>query len=307
MMLDSLPHPNASLLHNGAVCAQLAAAAYCGANVIDALQETWGEVRRFENANASGFVGWHDRSKVAFVAIAGTNDTLDAINDLSCTRQPLDIAGMKRQVQVHSGFKAYAEAAVNGLRLLRIKQHLRRKSMFICGHSLGGAAAEIFPLVQAQLLPTQIHTFGSPRWCASEHALDYPYETVHWRRPQDIVPDVPLHLSFVRCLNRVSGFSHVRGQTCWLTESRVDPETAHLMRRAQRIVRYTGASLRGLWRSWRHGWMPIHTTRTIVQTLNQQAASDHLMRDYCRLVCGHYDAAERARREVERRSQSDAA
>lgn len=286
-MTHALPDPNESLLHNGSVCAGLANLSYHGENAVESLLNTWDDVCHFENANASGLVGWHNSAKVAFISIAGTNQLIDAINDMSCDRVPVTVEGTDSTIEVHQGFRDYAQAAINGIRLLQIKSHLRRKSLFIVGHSLGGAAAEIIPLLQSDLIPHQVHTFGSPRWCASENAMDYPFMTTHWRRPEDIVPDVPLHLGWLRCLSRVSGFSHVRGQTCWITKSYIDPETSHALRRFQRIVRYTGASIRGLASAWRHGWMPFHTTGRIIATLNQQAAKDHLIGEYCRLLYTH--------------------
>jgi len=274
----AIPFPNRSLLHNGSACAQLAVAAYYG----DGYAVGWDYVKPLKNSNAAGLVGWHRDSGVSFIAIAGTNDALDAINDADTRKVALPDG-----TRVHSGFLHYAESVLNAIRLLRIKGHLTRRKLFIVGHSLGGAAAEILPLIEPTLAPEQIHTFGSPRWCASNYALQYPYETTHWRRPLDVVPDVPLHLRHARFLRRVSGFSHVRGQAAYLTADAVTPDTGHIARRIQRAGCYAAATLGAFAAFTTPRCLPGRVTLEVIRRLNRTAADHHSVRDYWQLLEKH--------------------
>ncbi len=146
-----------------------------------------------------------DASKTIQLAVRGTNNFDDAIQDLriSATIDP------HLGFPVHSGFSAIARGIYhylsNDASFARRKMEYRHR---LAGHSLGGAAAAILSmyLYQDGLNVDFVGTFGAPRFVTNEGARKFQLlneRTHRIVRCDDVIPFLPPPNFFASSLNRV--------------------------------------------------------------------------------------------------------
>lgn len=121
------------------------------------------------------------------LAITGTDEGGDW--GYNCERE---FADTPAGIRVHGGFKKFAEVlaaalTAEGPDLIKCTD----QRLLLTGHSLGGAAAIILPLV-SKLRPHAVVTFGAPKCMHAEDTHKYPHRTVNARNLDDVVPWVPL-------------------------------------------------------------------------------------------------------------------
>ena len=147
--------------------AQLAAAAYDSEAAFQSAMEPRGFVGELHTkAGAAAYLGLNESATMAFIALRGTNNLDDVLNDL--TLAP-DLVNDGVPGQVHLGFSSYAAAAyeamqpdIDGLCIVATGLKI---PVWVTGHSLGGAAATIlaYRLADSGCPIAGVATFGSPR------------------------------------------------------------------------------------------------------------------------------------------------
>jgi hypothetical protein len=178
-------------LRNALTLATLSKAAYADdvAKSPEFQATVFGNCRRFENkkTNTQGFVAADDKHVV--LAFRGTSAPQDFIVDASVrfVEQPL--------TAVHAGFGAAIESVWTtvGVELRRLWSP--EKTLWVTGHSLGGALAVLAATLMPADLPVfQIATFGQPRVGDKEFAATFKSRRVKLYRfvnNNDVVPTVP--------------------------------------------------------------------------------------------------------------------
>lgn len=152
------------------------------------------EVVPIEAGNASGFVAFDDEG-AAVIAIAGTNDARD------CVDNALAFSHVDRRsgFGAHKGMLAHALAFYAGMERADgdIFRRLREaERVYVTGHSLGGAAAVLLPLLMDGICPSLVCTFGQPRVLTAATAGRYPHPLRRFVGASDIVPLLPLPWRF---------------------------------------------------------------------------------------------------------------
>lgn len=182
----------------------------------------WTHWEHLEHGNAQGIAVWDDDDCV--IAAAGTNDISDALDDIWAW--PSEFQGVGR---THGGMEAYARRFSCALLNSTVPYDKRR--VVLTGHSLGGPAAALSPMVcefgspMTVLFGAPRFWFGKPQWKPNTHLV---------ARPQDLVPDLPPPVGFVH-----------HGTRWWLTENNLTRDQPDgWMRRARRAARI----VRCLWR-----------------------------------------------------------
>ncbi|KAI0699167.1 alpha/beta-hydrolase [Cerioporus squamosus] len=203
-----------------------AGATYCGLDTITAWSCTaCKSVPGFQptlvggdgNAIQQYFVGrWADQ-KAIVVAHEGTDPTqfLSDLTDVNLFTKSLDTTlfpGVPSSVQVHGGF-ADEHAKTAAPILAEVKSLLATTgytNVFLVGHSLGGALAELDAMFMTLNLPSSVHvkgvTYGTPRvgnpaWATLFDSKVADFE--HINNQDDPIPIVP---------GRSLGFQHPHGE-----------------------------------------------------------------------------------------------
>ncbi|KAI0765188.1 alpha/beta-hydrolase [Fomes fomentarius] len=205
---------------------RFAGAAYCGLEQVKAWSCTACKaIPGFQptltggdgNAIQQYFVGYWPDQKAVVVAHEGTDPTqfLSVLTDANIPLKNLDsklFPGVSSSVQVHGGF-ADQHAKTASTILTAVKSLLSEtgsSNVFLAGHSLGGALAEIDALFMTLNLPSSVHvkavTYGTPRvgnaaWASLFDSKVPDFKRVNHER--DPVPIVP---------GRFLGFQHPQGE-----------------------------------------------------------------------------------------------
>jgi len=142
----------------------------------------------------------------AYLAIRGTDDKFDWIDNTRTKRRFINPIGNRVQISAHAGFIDHATLIRDELGQVDAKRLIGRNDLYLTGHSLGGAVATLLPLITDWIHPERIVTFGAPRALAYESAGMYPYDVLRFVGQTDIVPMLPLswrfsHVGGVRYLN----------------------------------------------------------------------------------------------------------
>lgn len=166
------PSPDFNTAKNAARLTVLAEASYWTGHEHscrrDALKKTiQGRIEWWNHGNASGVI-LRVENKV-YLGFAGTNDHSDVVNDLDITPASLTdlheiygiptIKGLEGCYST-SGFIAHAAMAYLGV-VNRIGVQLAEE-VWLCGHSLGGAVAQIIQLT-SEFENSRCVTFGAPK------------------------------------------------------------------------------------------------------------------------------------------------
>jgi hypothetical protein len=144
-----------------------------------------------------GLVAWNAATSTAIVAIRGTETILEWLADIDAPLIPYlpdPNAG-----DAHMGFQLVYEHIRKSIATLLTTKCAAAKTIWVTGHSLGGALAilaayDILKNVKTGPVP-QLYTFAGPRTCApnleANFNADIPvcYRIVNF---MDIVPQVPL-------------------------------------------------------------------------------------------------------------------
>lgn len=224
------------------------------------------EVREWEYNNTAGLIALSEQDQAAIVAVAGSNDSGD-------WRQNRRLGVVNRQhVEYHGGF--YEHACDVYLALHKRTREWRGFRLILTGHSLGGAAAAILGVMDAAFWPTQVVTFGTPRFLKSKNAHKYPLcsRLSRFVMPLDLVPDVPF-LSVLPGIGwPAGGWAHC-GSAYWLAP-RKTPVTeiqfaGHVARRVKRFVSLARTSP---WR-WFEKLNEFHDMRQYRDLVHAAAAS----------------------------------
>ena len=148
------------------------------------------------------------------IAIAGTDQKGDWGFNLD--REFVNLNG----IRVHSGFMNFADIIAKS-----IPEDMRKPNvpLLITGHSLGGAAATLLPLLLPSLSPHAVVTFGAPKCLHAEDAIKYPRPVFNIRNVDDVVPWVPVTLP-----GRTWG---VPGEVYYLTGTAVSVYPGSVLRR----------------------------------------------------------------------------
>ena len=120
--------------------------------------------QQWEYGNAQGLL--IRRADMAAIAIAGTNDTADAIDDADVGSitigEHCEATGLTTSAplatRVHIGFLTHATLVLRGLQSFNLSSC---DDVMIFGHSLGGAAASILPMLWPEL-KAHVVTYGAP-------------------------------------------------------------------------------------------------------------------------------------------------
>ncbi len=157
-----LPSRSLTVHQNAAILARYALAAYDLKAAREQHDEypRWTALHTFANGNAQGLLYVEERPsgtvQTALVAIAGSNDPYNWVNDLD--RRKVAVSGIGL---VHAGIRHHAQLVANALTDWDIPWRTSDCNIWITGHSLGGAAAAILPaLLGCDTETTQITTFG---------------------------------------------------------------------------------------------------------------------------------------------------
>lgn len=149
------------------------------------------------------------------IACRGTEPTQlnDVVADLKMFPVPHHKGG-----RVHRGFYGEYQKVIPGIKEALTKHNKSgKKTVWVCGHSLGGAMAV---LVAAELQPNGgLHTFGQPRVGNAEFLKclkDVPY--YRYRNNNDIVTAVPPSWLFFKhggVLRYINTYGNIRPATYW--------------------------------------------------------------------------------------------
>ena len=120
------------------------------------------------------------------IAITGTDERADW--GYSCERE---FVPSENGIRVHAGFLKFAEVISMALRSEQQNLKCEDCRLLITGHSLGGAAATILPLV-SDLNPHSVITFGAPKCMHGEDTHMYAHRVINVRNLDDIIPWIPL-------------------------------------------------------------------------------------------------------------------
>ena len=176
-------------------------------NVVDAsaaLASEFSCVETWNESHCSGYVAIH--SDYIVVAIAGTNEAADWKTNTTKQHVPWNDGVHAYGVgQVHQGFFGYSQVVLrNVLRIFKSLGVDPETTIYVAGHSLGGASATIVSAMLRKLewSVARCITFGAPRCLNSTAAVEYPIPLWRVQNAGDPVPFVPFH--FLK-----SDYSHV--------------------------------------------------------------------------------------------------
>ena len=166
-----LEKPSASFspIQNGAILSRYAELAYTPNKSLAV--DGWESVDQWSHEGAHGFVCFSHPVKeppTIVVAIAGTDDWLDMRHDLN-----IQASRLASGPSVHRGFAAHCEHVVLGLKPFRSLWSKDGANLWVVGHSLGGAAAVVLPLLATLPKACHVVTYGAPPAIAQGFGATY--------------------------------------------------------------------------------------------------------------------------------------
>jgi hypothetical protein len=129
------------------------------------------------------------------IAITGSNSFQDFVG-YNLNAKAKEYHGMN----FHEGFFKYAEVALAAIKSLHADDRLPtcflNGDFVVTGHSLGGAAAAILPILMAfewgKPLPDGVACFGCPNYCLGDTPAVYPIQNcIAVSGRKDVVPRIP--------------------------------------------------------------------------------------------------------------------
>lgn len=174
--------------------AEIARAIYLGEKFVRLLAESSGAIGvRFFHANHIHAAAVIYDSHVHLV-VSGSNDEYDWFAN---SNSQMRFVAKEKLIEGHKGFVDSANWLCREILSTGFRPLLNNRTLYLGGHSSGGAMAEILPLFDEQLVPAEIYTFGAPKWCVAESAANYAAQSWDNHRfvmSYDPVPYLPLTL-----------------------------------------------------------------------------------------------------------------
>lgn len=144
--------------------------------------------------STNGFVARNAEHLV--IAFRGSDDVLDLAVNLAAAQ---DDTQEEYQGAVHRGFMRALEGVWIELRHLIDSHHTEGQSVWITGHSLGGALATLTAKRLAQFMdPVHCITFGQPRVGDPEFFENYKVKHHRYVNELDVIPKLPPRGVFTR-------------------------------------------------------------------------------------------------------------
>ena len=167
----------------------------------------------FTNANAAGVINVdHEET---WIGIRGSDDIYDWAYNRNTKR--VLVAGSL----VHEGFYDYTKLVIDAIERLaknaKIPNGWNLRTVYLCGHSLGGAAARLIPTVCKGFRVNQIVTFGAPPTHVDSAAAIYNFPLTEFRLPWDPFPHLPLGKDWGECgkIVRINGKLDTGNESVW--------------------------------------------------------------------------------------------
>ena len=187
-------------LQNAYNCCLLSKAAYLPVELVGhQLKEEWGmsDFKQFSNQNCKGFIASSDQ--VTVMSFTGSEFDLDTWQEnIDALFSPGPFGSDDR---VHRGFNLGVSQIKDDLITKIETLKYNGTPLFITGHSLGGAIANIFAahLFHKEIKPYSIYTFGAPRVGCKKFKQLYNYiskeRSFRVVNRHDVVPRTPPRLS----------------------------------------------------------------------------------------------------------------
>jgi triacylglycerol lipase len=155
-----------------------------------------------------------ENSERVVLAFRGTEpkEFSDIKADLKAWKRPSDTEGM-----VHAGFYDYLERIWEHAEAYCSTPARKKKELYICGHSLGGAMATL----AASRLSDRVvacYTYGSPRVGGRDWLAKQTFENHRYVNNNDVVPRVPFWIMGFRHygeLHYINYYGNLRKLTPW--------------------------------------------------------------------------------------------
>lgn len=145
------------------------------------------EFYNIKGAEAYRFMNKHD----LVIACRGTQPT--QYNDIKADARAFPVVA-ETIGRVHGGFKGEVDKLWNLIKE-DIEREQKKRSVWLCGHSLGAAMSTIVASRckgdNVLVDPKELHTFGSPRVGWRSYLNNFPFTHYRWVNNADIVTRVP--------------------------------------------------------------------------------------------------------------------
>lgn len=143
--------------------------------------------------STNGFVA--SNSQHLIIAFRGSDDVFDLAVNLTASQKPTEIY----EGAVHEGFGRALEGVWMEIRTLLGSLDFAGQSIWITGHSLGGALATLTAKKLAQFMePVHCVTFGQPRVGDPEFFQNYQVQHHRFVNEHDMIPKLPPRGVFTR-------------------------------------------------------------------------------------------------------------
>jgi len=179
----------------------------------------------FNNHDTQGFLAVRP-DQFAVLAFRGTTSGTDWLTNINALREPLR---GRPEIEVHRGFQRAFNYCREEIIAAVNREVPNDLGLYIAGHSLGGALAQIASAVLERDNLAACYTYGSPR--VGAEAFDREVKCPHYRLVNnwDIVPGVPLpwylgyrHTGDPRLLKPNSRDRALRQDRSWFARILVD-------------------------------------------------------------------------------------
>lgn len=145
---------------------------------------TRGAVRTITAGNT--FAACYDDGDSRMLVCRGSDDWRDWLNNAFCVP-------MRGFHNLHTGMTMHARELDGAIKADEILDADDPRPLYIVGQSLGGAVAQILPLLHKRYEPEHVITFGAPRIFKGDyHAAKYDFPLLQICMEWDVVPFLPL-------------------------------------------------------------------------------------------------------------------